>query len=710
LLVAALLSTALVAVGASTLDGPAASAASATACTRPLLDEPEPAQDALPDVPDATVATVNKIPVSTLQHEAAEDDALWLDECGRLFVVDELPTAGTTTAPTPVANASTKPGDAFSLHSRKGASKVIYLDFRGRTLSGTAWNTSRGRTSIPLGAYDTNGVPGTFTDAERAVVAAVWESVAADYAAWDVDVTTQDPGTAALTRTASTDTKYGIRVVVTSRSSGMQAECGCGGIAYVNVFEHVGVQYQPALVFAEALGSAKAIAEAASHEAGHNFGLFHDGDANAGYHTGSDPWAPIMGVGYSQPVSQWSRGEYPTATNQQDDTAIIGRQLGVAADDHPATTDPAVATPLSTRLTGLVTGPDDADSFVVTSETPVEVVAEPLTTWSNLDVELTVTDATGATTEVVNPGTSRVHAALAQGLSASAQLPAGTHVVTVRGGDGPGYSTYGSTGAYRVRLRGEPTGQPLATVATVPTGVVGQAYAERIVTGGTPPYSWGTLPKVPGLVFAADGRLTGTPTTVMRGSSVVLTVTDADGRTATFPGWRTFAVQTPLTIPAQVLAKGTTGRSYYTTLRATGATAPYTFSATGLPDGLTLTANRITGLPQRAGTYPVEVTVRSGTQERTATIPLTVVDPAVTLRTTSLPIAKVQTAYRVQLAAAGGTGTFTWSATGLPAGLTLTPEGVLSGTPTTATTARVTLSVVSGTSSLTRALTLYVRP
>ncbi|WP_147543678.1 zinc-dependent metalloprotease family protein [Aeromicrobium massiliense] len=710
LLVAALISTAVLAAGATTVDGPAAVAASAT-CTRPLLDEAQPAQDALPEVPDATVADLNKIPVRTLQHEAAEDDALWLDECGRLFVVDELPTEAVVTAPTtPVANASVKPADAFSLHSRKGASKVIYLDFRGRTLSGTAWNTSRGRTSIPLGAYDTNGVPGTFTDAERAAVAAVWESVAADYAAWDVDVTTQDPGTAALSRTAGTDTKYGIRVVVTSKSSGMQAECGCGGIAYVNVFEHVGVQYQPALVFAEALGSAKAIAEAASHEAGHNFGLFHDGDANAGYHTGTDPWAPIMGVGYYQPVSQWSRGEYATATNQQDDTAIIGRQLGVAADDHPGTTDPAAATRLGTSLTGLVTGPDDADSFVVSSATPMDVFAEPLTAWSNLDVELTVTDASGSTVQVVNPGTSRVHAALAQGLGATATLPAGTHVVTVRGADGPGYSSYGSTGAYRVRLRGEPTGQPLTTATTVPSGVVGQAVSQPVVTGGTPPYTWTGVPKVAWLTFGADGRLTGTPTAAMRAAAVTPTVTDADGRTATFPGWRTFLVQTPLTIPVQVPAKGTTGRSYSTTLRASGAVAPYTWTASGLPDGLVLKGALVTGVPQRSGTYPVEVTVRSGLQTRTSTLTLTIVDPAVTLRTPSPTAGKVGTAYRFALLAAGGSGSYTWTATGVPAGLTLSSDGVLSGTPVAAGTARIAVRVVSGTATYATTLSLVVRP
>ena len=46
--------------------------------------------------------------------------------------------------------------------------------------------------------------------------------------------------------------------------------------------------------------------EAASHEAGHNLGLSHDGTRKTGYYAGHGDWAPIMGVGYYREVSQWS--------------------------------------------------------------------------------------------------------------------------------------------------------------------------------------------------------------------------------------------------------------------------------------------------------------------------------------------------------------------------------------------------------------------
>ena len=60
---------------------------------------------------------------------------------------------------------------------------------------------------------------------------------------------------------------------------------------------------------------------------------------------------------------------------------------------------------------------------------------------------------------------------------------------------------------------------------------------------------------------------------------------------------------------------------------------------------------------------------------------------------------KVGTAFSLTLSATGGTGSYTWSATGLPAGLTISTGGVISGTPTTAGSSTVTVTAVSGSSS-----------
>jgi hypothetical protein len=66
---------------------------------------------------------------------------------------------------------------------------------------------------------------------------------------------------------------------------------------------------------------------------------------------------------------------------------------------------------------------------------------------------------------------------------------------------------------------------------------------------------------------------------------------------------------------------------------------------------------------------------------------------SLTILTNSLPDGSVGDAYSAQLQAIGGVGNRTWTATGLPAGLTLSTGGFISGTPTTPGTSSVTVSV-----------------
>lgn len=710
-LLAAVVVAAVLPLGAAAPSPSAPGAApGAAACTDPLVDEAQPAQDALDELPDAEVAEVNDLSVGRLREETA-DDALWVDPCGRLFVVEETPSATAASAAEAAPIEAPAASDVFALHSRPGAARTLYLDFYGRTLTRTAWNSERSR--IALGAYTEDADPTTFTAAERATVAAVWQSVAADYAAWDVDVTTQDPGDAALVRSGAADTRYGMRVVIAGSSDGMQADCGCGGVAYVDVFDRVGSAYQPALVFSEALGSAKAIAEAASHEVGHTLGLFHDGDATHPYHPGTKPWAPIMGVGYSQPVTQWSRGEYPGATSDQDDTAIITRQLRTVPDDHPATTSLADATPLTGTETGLIAGPGDADSFIVEAAGPVTVTAEPVGASSNLDLELVVTGERGATHATVNPAASRVNASVARGLDATASLVPGRYVVTVRGGAGPTYSAYGGSGTYRVRAAGE-VGRPALTAAgTLPTAVAGRAYTATVVTGGTPPYTWSGAPLPDGLSFGSDGRITGIPAatgSAARTTTATPTVRDAVGRTVEVGAWTRFVVEPPLAVATTSLPRGVRGRAYTHRLLTRTGPADVRWRVTGLPTGLRLDADgTLRGTPARAGRTLVTFTAVSAGQSVDSRLTL-VVDEPTSLRTTSVRPAVVGTAYRTWLGAAGGTGTYRWSARGLPAGLTLSSSGLLSGTPRSTGSRRATVTVASGTTSASRVLTVSVRP
>ena len=92
--------------------------------------------------------------------------------------------------------------------------------------------------------------------------------MAKDYAPFDVDVTTEDPGDAAITRSGSGDTVFGTRALITSDAAAWSAACGqgCGGVAYVGTFDQTSnhANYQPAFVFASGVPGEKSIAEAMS--------------------------------------------------------------------------------------------------------------------------------------------------------------------------------------------------------------------------------------------------------------------------------------------------------------------------------------------------------------------------------------------------------------------------------------------------------------
>ncbi|HYM75013.1 MAG TPA: FG-GAP-like repeat-containing protein [Candidatus Dormibacteraeota bacterium] len=153
-----------------------------------------------------------------------------------------------------------------------------------------------------------------------------------------------------------------------------------------------------------------------------------------------------------------------------------------------------------------------------------------------------------------------------------------------------------------------------------------------------------------------------------------------------------------LVVTTTSLPGGTVGVAYSQALAATGGTTPYTWSVSSgsLPAGLSLTAaGVISGTPTTAGTanFTVKVTDSKGL---TATKPLSIVIVnQLAITTTSLPGGTVGVAYSQTLTATGGTTPYTWSTSSgsLPAGLSLTAAGVISGTPTTAGTSNFTAKV-----------------
>ncbi|GAB3766700.1 hypothetical protein FB382_001788 [Nocardioides ginsengisegetis] len=353
--------------------------------------------------------------------------------------------------------------DTFALDSRPGSSRTLFLKFTGGTVAGTAFNADFGLDSITARPWSiTPPVDTNFSPTELAEIQRAWQVTAEDFAPFDVNVTTRTPAPDALDRSSDADASYGATVLVT-QGGPLQAACRCGGLAYGNVFGAVGAAKdyaQPAFVFGSYSG--EDIGEGVSHEAGHLFGLMHDGTATLAYYDGRAPWSPIMGSSFSQPVSQWSLGEYPGANNTQDDVAIIARSAPIRPDDHGDTA--ATATPLvpGTVVNGVITTRTDVDAFIFTASGPVTLTASTLAVKADLDVGLRITDAAGNTVATVDAPTTRDTRLKALGLGATwtATLPRtpATYVAYVDGvGTGspttPGrYSDYGSLGTYRLLL------------------------------------------------------------------------------------------------------------------------------------------------------------------------------------------------------------------------------------------------------------------
>lgn len=202
--------------------------------------------------------------------------------------------------------------EVLALESLPGNTEnVLYLHFAG--VAGTGWD---GRNHPQL---NLDGVAG-YGVSELKMIEEVWRRVSEDYAPFNVNVTTNANVWNAAAK--------GVRCVIGGYNP------SAGGLSYVGVY---GPSKQDNYVYPFSLNlNAKSIAEAASHEIGHTFGLGHDGYEHNEYYTGENSagWAPIMGAGYHQPITQWSNGDYVNATNFQDDVAIIASYVGFRSDQH----------------------------------------------------------------------------------------------------------------------------------------------------------------------------------------------------------------------------------------------------------------------------------------------------------------------------------------------------------------------------------------
>jgi hypothetical protein len=410
----------------------------------------------------------------------------------------------------PLANFNT-------LNSRPGSNRTIFIDFDGHTVPvGTAWDEPTSPPSPTVAgvypAFTIDPSP-TFSNAEKQIIIDTWAAVAEDYAIFDVNVTTADPGDAAIDRVDLADLAFGTRALVTAGNVSWSPDtCGCGGIAFVDVFNaseewkwftpHAALQ--PAFAFAGTGDDGKFISDVVSHEVGHNLSLNHDGsfgdsdgdeyfldddedgiddvtgDEWTEYFFGSGDgtnWAPIMGAGYINGLVQWSDGGYATAaepaSNEEDDLSAIsasGAQL--LSDEANNSTATALALS-STALDAVIGGRLDVDWYKVTvTAGSIGIYAGPPTPSTNLDIKLSLmdgggnvvfsTDALSDMWEDPNPVYNLAGDPFYLGRSPvvgmdgiiNVDLPNGTYYITIDGVGRTGvYSDYGSVGSYSIKSR-----------------------------------------------------------------------------------------------------------------------------------------------------------------------------------------------------------------------------------------------------------------
>lgn len=252
--------------------------------------------------------------------------------------------------------------------------------------------------------------------------------------------------------------------------------------------------------------------------------------------------------------------------------------------------------------------------------------------------------------------------------------------------------------------------EQVSIVGTLPTGVEGTLYNETLaITGGS-----GTLvvksigentPSWLTVTASTSGvNFSGTPTTTGTTSFGITLSDDYGAKLSTL----SLTIDAVLTLAyAQADVTTATGANITNAATALGGNGSYTYTATGLPEGMSLDAatGTLTGSPTVNGTFPIIVTVSSGSQTATATVTVNVVSP-VTL--SYPPINTVQgLTTSVSPVVSGGSGTRTYtiaasSTVSIPTGLSIdSTTGIISGKPLVSVNETFSITVTDALGSAT---------
>ncbi|HEY1239103.1 MAG TPA: PKD domain-containing protein, partial [Bryobacteraceae bacterium] len=268
-------------------------------------------------------------------------------------------------------------------------------------------------------------------------------------------------------------------------------------------------------------------------------------------------------------------------------------------------TVPAVQPTLSTVNTGAASIQASATGY--TAATPVTVNVNATITWITTDVTI-VGIGQQATVQLRLNMTAPMSPGLFVNLTSDNPNVVSIQPTGVFIWDGSNAPTIAlpitSTGAGSTKLRASGTNVPevianvtvtaplLISTSSLPGGTVGLAYlAQAAATGGVQPYHWSATGLPGGVnIDANTGVISGSPNAAGAFNNVVVTVTDSTAGTH-LTASKTFSItisQGLSITTATPLASGTVGVAYNAQVNAAGGVSPYSWSATGLPGGLSI--------------------------------------------------------------------------------------------------------------------------
>jgi len=330
------------------------------------------------------------------------------------------------------------------LSSRPESNNILLLDFDGHTYTGNRWtNAVNPDDPIVTPVFTLDNDYQTFSDSELQAIQEIWARVSEDFAPWDVNVTTVDPGTTRMSQ------KKAQRCCIGGSNSDWYGS-GAGGVAYINAFNWE--QDEICFAFAGAFwGNTHNIAAVTSHELGHTLNLRHqslwvNSNKEEEYRPGTGQGilrhGAIMGNSYGTYSDTWYDGLTPSQ-NSQADLSVISNSLAYVADDHGDTTSEATVLENihQQSISGLIHSAQDVDIFAVTlAQGTFLAKAIPAEIGPNLDLKIELLNEQGQQVVLSNPATT---------LSASIETTVsdGTYFLSVSSS-----GAYGKIGTYNLSM------------------------------------------------------------------------------------------------------------------------------------------------------------------------------------------------------------------------------------------------------------------